>query len=483
MNQVFQGYAHKAIVGLLAMASMLLITVSCGDGSTGPTEADSLAAVKDSLTIPFDAGDSTDRVTGGEDGTITLPVTGDDDTVIAWASSNPAVIDSRGRVTPAAAVTTLTLTATISKNGATATKAFTLTVPAEFNLSHTLSYTPLSAPLGIGESASPQWEGGSTEPTATFSMAPAAGGSLPVGIDIGEKTGIVSVSATAAKQDAADYTVTLTGTGDYTGTATVTISIAVVSLSAAELDRSTDEYRGHYGLFSMDSGHEAFAGDYRLALRAAAPAEPGAADILGASASIVRTLSTTPINVFMSFHMDTDLFDAAADWTQSPNKGANADMLSNTRVNTAVLQSGTAYALYAVKADGADDMVHKLLEFTTDSTLPSATMGGMPQGVHTIRNGEPFLLQTYVQAISVVNFRMDASSLATLSNSYNEAGAIGGGSSGLDFFYSSNVPKNEYVMLSKSMKTGFTTDKSTGENMVISVEHAGNTVSSTFVIQ
>ena len=221
MNQIFQGYAHKGIVGLLAMASMLLI--SCGDGS---------APVK--LDLPK------------------------------------------------------------------------------------LSYTPLYALFGIGESASPQWADGSTEPTATFSMAPAAGGSLPVGIDIGEKTGIVSVSAAAAKQDAADYTVSLTGTGDYTGTATVTISIAVISLSAAELDRGTDEYRGHYGSFSMDSGHESLVGDYRLALRAAAAAEPRCRGYRGASASIVRTLSTTSINVFMSFHMDTDLFDAAADWTQSP---------------------------------------------------------------------------------------------------------------------------------------------------------------------
>ena len=387
MNQVFQGYAHKAIVGLLAMASMLLFTVSCGDGSA----------------------------------------------------------------------------------------------PAKFDLPK-LSYTPLSAPFGIGESASPQWEGDSTEPTASFTMAPAAGGSLPAGIDIDEKTGIVSVSGTAAKQDETDYTVTLTGTGDYTGTAAVTISIAVISLSAAELDRGTDEYRGHYSSFSMDSGHEAFAGDYRLALRSAAAAEPGAADIRAASATIVRTLSTTSINVFMSFHMDTDLFDAAADWTQSPYSGGS-HALSNARVNTAVLQNGTAYALYAVKADGADDMVHKLLEFTTDSATPSAGIKGMPQAVHTIRNGEPFLLQAYVQASSLVDFRMDLTLLVTLSDTDSDNVLIGPLATGLKTFYSSNVPKNEYAMLSKSIRTGFTADKSAGENLVFSVVHAGNTVSSTFVIQ
>ena len=110
MNQIFQGYAHKGIVGLLAMASMLLI--SCGDGSA----------------------------------------------------------------------------------------------PAKLDLPK-LSYTPLYALFGIGESASPQWADGSTEPTATFTMTPAAGGSLPVGIGIDENKGIVTVSATAARQDAANYTV------------------------------------------------------------------------------------------------------------------------------------------------------------------------------------------------------------------------------------------------------------------------------------
>ncbi len=314
-------------------------------------------------------------------------------------------------------------------------------------------------------------------------MVPAAGGSLPVGIDIDEKTGIVSVSAAAAKQDEADYTVTSTGAGDYTGTATVTISIAVVSLSAAELDRGTDEYRGHYGSFSVDSEHEVLAGDYRLALRAAASAEPGAADIRGSSASIVRTLSTTPINVFMSFHMDTDLFDAATDWTQSPNKGVSSDSLSNARVNTAVLQNGTAYALYAVKADGADEKVHKLFEFTTDSAIPSAGISGMPQAVHTIRNGEPFLLQAYVQATFTPNYLMDSLDIAKLSNTDDDVVALAHHGAALEFFYSSSVTKNEYAMLSKSLKTGIAADKTSGENMVISVEHGGNTVSSTFVIQ
>ena len=181
--------------------------------------------------------------------------------------------------------------------------------------------------------------------------------------------------------------------------------------------------------------------------------------------------------------MDTDLFDAAADWAQSPNKGVSADSLSNTRVNTAVLQSGTAYALYAVKADGAADRVHKLLEFTTDSTVSSATISGMPQAVHTIRNGEPFLLQACVQATFTPDYLMDSLDIAKLSNTDDDVVALAGHGVALEFFYSSNVTKSEYAMLSKSLKTGISADKSAGENMVISIHHPPDTVSSTFVIQ
>lgn len=257
------------------------------------------------------------------------------------------------------------------------------------------------------------------------------------------------------------------------------------SLSAVELDRGTNEYRGHYGSFSMEA-QGTLVGEYRLALRAATIAEPSTADILGSSATIVRALSTTPINVFMSFHMDTDLFDATTDWTQSPNKGASDGSLSNARVNTAVLQRGTAYTLYAVKADGSDDRVHKLLEFTTDSTVPSAGgISGMPQVVHTIRNGEPFLLQAAAQCLTTIEFFMDSSFLVSISFTYSERVrvAIAAGSVRGEIFYSSDVAKNEYVMLTKSMETGIAADKSAGENVVIKMRCGAPSGSSTFVIQ
>ena len=61
--------------------------------------------------------------------TLTLPTSGENGTTITWSSSNTAVISSTGVVTlPTANNTTVTLTATISKNGISDTKTFDILV-------------------------------------------------------------------------------------------------------------------------------------------------------------------------------------------------------------------------------------------------------------------------------------------------------------------------------------------------------------------
>jgi beta-xylosidase/uncharacterized protein YjdB len=65
-------------------------------------------------------------------GNLTLPTTGVDGATVAWASDKPAVISNTGvvkRPAPGAGNTTVELTATVTLNGATATKTFTAKVP------------------------------------------------------------------------------------------------------------------------------------------------------------------------------------------------------------------------------------------------------------------------------------------------------------------------------------------------------------------
>jgi len=62
---------------------------------------------------------------------LTLPTTGDYSTTISWSSSNPSVISNTGVVTqPSGSDATVIMTATISKDGATQTKSYTVIVKA-----------------------------------------------------------------------------------------------------------------------------------------------------------------------------------------------------------------------------------------------------------------------------------------------------------------------------------------------------------------
>jgi alpha-tubulin suppressor-like RCC1 family protein len=77
------------------------------------------------LVVGYAAGDSASYVTQN----LTLAASGTSGTTITWVSSVPAVVSNSGVVTPVSGKkTSVRLTATITKNGATSTKAFTLSV-------------------------------------------------------------------------------------------------------------------------------------------------------------------------------------------------------------------------------------------------------------------------------------------------------------------------------------------------------------------
>lgn len=88
------------------------------------TEQQLVDYVAEHLTINYLPGDSQNAVTGN----LGLPTQGRDESVITWASSRPEIIATNGSVFPARIKTEVTLTATITKNQATASKSLTLTV-------------------------------------------------------------------------------------------------------------------------------------------------------------------------------------------------------------------------------------------------------------------------------------------------------------------------------------------------------------------
>ncbi len=159
-----------------------------------------------------------------------------------------------------------------------------------------------------------------------------------------------------------------------------------------------DNYRTHILPFTIKAGSAEAEGEYHLAVRKSGSPVPTATDIRDSSAVIVRSLTVDLINVFLSFHMDTDLFDSTTEWTDN----SDASILTYDMVDAALLQPETEYKLYAVAASGSDT-VYTLLTHSTDAEPALSLVTNINsdydmfysvpiEHTYTIRKGEPFLL-------------------------------------------------------------------------------------------
>ena len=159
-----------------------------------------------------------------------------------------------------------------------------------------------------------------------------------------------------------------------------------------------DNYRTNILPFTIKASSAGAEGEYHLAVREAGSPAPAAADIRNSSAVILRSLTIAPINVFLSFHMDTDLFDGAKAWTNS----SDVSILNYDMVDAALLQPETEYRLYAAAASGSDT-VYTLLSHSTDAEPALSLVTDINSSynmfysapieqTYTLRKGEPFLL-------------------------------------------------------------------------------------------
>ena len=236
-------------------------------------------------------------------------------------------------------------------------------------------------------------------------------GNVPQTVTVASVTLSAGASGLATEDElkVSNNQISITVTAEDGTTVPYTVSLTF-AIDASELARSEstetsnnnvapDKYRVNYVAFSIEA---ASAGDYRLALRAASEDKPTVSEIKSASATIVRSLTSTPINVFMGFHMDATLFDASTDWTSASYKGEMDKSLKQTVVDGAALQADTAYKLFAVKEEANADTVYELLSFTTDAP-PSPTTEGVffynfpTEHTYTLKTGEPFLLQALLR--------------------------------------------------------------------------------------
>ncbi|MBD0401452.1 immunoglobulin-like domain-containing protein [Flammeovirga sp. EKP202] len=91
-----------------------------------PTDEELVALAKENLMITYAAGEDETMVTQN----LTLPTSAENDVVVNWSSSHSDVISDAGVVTQQQEDTDVVLTATLSKNAASATKEFTVKVIA-----------------------------------------------------------------------------------------------------------------------------------------------------------------------------------------------------------------------------------------------------------------------------------------------------------------------------------------------------------------
>jgi len=221
---------------MLAMAGFL----GCSnfmDNAKDINPADAVEIAKNNLSVGFAANDTAAAVTQG----LTLATVADGDVSISWVSSNPSIVSNSGVVTrpafgqPNAPVT---LTATITKNGMTATKTFEISVTAYPDSSH-------ADVLAAKESLTLGFTGSDTAEAVTGNLALSLAGANDVAISwTTSDAAVVSAAGVVARPAAGqpDAEVTLTATltkGTETETKTFKVTIK------AELHRYMVTYDGN----------------------------------------------------------------------------------------------------------------------------------------------------------------------------------------------------------------------------------------------
>ena len=179
-----------------------------------------IAAAKAVLAISYQSGDSAGSVTGS----LSLPTAGTGSTAVAWLSSNSSAITSRGVVTRDVTDRSITLTATISRNGYSDSIAFPVTVKKDQNLIDARADIA-AATLGYGGSDV------ATSVTLDVTPSPATGSTGTNGSAISwtSSKGAVVSAAGAVTRQTTDTSVVLTATATKGGaSATKSFTLTVI---------------------------------------------------------------------------------------------------------------------------------------------------------------------------------------------------------------------------------------------------------------
>ena len=199
--------------------------------SASGADTAAVTAAKTALAVTYTSGDTASSVTGN----LTLPTTGADGVSILWASSHPGIISTAGVVTrPNEMGTDVTLTATLTKNAASDTKTFTLTVIISASGADTVAVTNAKNALAV------TYSGSDTASSVTGNLTLPTSGADGVVISwASSETSIISAGGVVIRPDDMNTDVVLTATlskgtaADQTKTFTLTVIISVSGADTA----------------------------------------------------------------------------------------------------------------------------------------------------------------------------------------------------------------------------------------------------------
>ena len=197
--------------------------------SASGADTNAVTAAKSALGVTYTSGDTASSVTGN----LTLPTSGADGVVISWASSHTSIISTNGAVTrPDDMNTDVTLTATLTKNTASDTKQFPLTVIISASGADTNAVTAAKNALMVG------YTGGDGPTSVTGNVTLPTTGADGVSISwASSETSIISTGGVVTRPDDMNTDVVLTATlskgaaADQTKTFTLTV---IISASGAD---------------------------------------------------------------------------------------------------------------------------------------------------------------------------------------------------------------------------------------------------------
>ena len=229
--------------------------------------------------------------------------------------------------------------------------------------------------------------------TVEYTVSP----SLPAGLELSPKSGVISGTPTDAYAAEAVYTVTATGTDGYAGKVSADITIAVGTLST-NIEVSTvrkanpaEDKRYHYVAFTIQADGTTSMGRHKFALSLETDPPPTVQEMNDGD-GVYRIVNPAEKKVLLSYTLGSEISKLMTNADYFGKMVQHGESIGGTAadVDGYLLSPGTEYSLYALKDGGSS--VEKLHDFTTDTFDTASTFTGEGKHLDTAVFGGEYMI-------------------------------------------------------------------------------------------